>query len=208
MYFSPEGKLEEIQTLRLLLKSLEEHTKDWGQWSTSVGYVGLRIEFVMWKRQGCHLGKLISKSEMMWTLKREWIYTLLISFNPIFSVIPTCLGLYFIISFLLNYKWLTQKLLQESVLSTFIISQGIRKVSRLPLGTKEAVGVNCDVEMYPFKSNKHLYFLNFKWNKWEIILVLFQQPNCFANHLLLCEYWFFHGFLWISSFKSFIYLFF
>ena len=40
-----------------------------------------------------------------------------------------------------------------------------RKVSRLPLGTKEAVGVNCDVEMYPFKSNKHLYFLNFKWNK-------------------------------------------
>lgn len=64
--FQPWGKLEDMQTLRLLLRSLKEHTKDWGQWLTRDAYVVL-IEFVMWKRPGCHFGRLISKSEMLQT---------------------------------------------------------------------------------------------------------------------------------------------
>ena len=77
-------------------------------------------------------------------------YTLIISFNPVFSVVPACLGHYFIIRSSLNYKWVMEKLLQESVLSTFTIPQGIEEVSMLPLGTKKKK--SCRSELWWWKS--------------------------------------------------------
>lgn len=140
--FQPWGKLEEMLTLRLLLRSLEEHTKDWGQWLTRDAYVVL-TEFVMWKRPGCHFGRLISKSEMLQTHLYSHHFL-----QPSIFCSSCILGHYFIIKSSLNYECVTEKLLQESVLSTFIISQGIGKVSMLPLGTTttKVVGVNCDDE--------------------------------------------------------------
>lgn len=120
------SKLEEIQTLRLLLKILEDYTMDWSQWLTSVENVALRTELVMWKTLGCHLGKLI---------RDEWNYADCKIKMNLNSHRFLQSGIFTVLHWILN-GWCRNVYKINS--SQYLPFLRIRKMSRLPLKAKRS----------------------------------------------------------------------